>query len=254
MRGQPQGYHRSVDRGTGRRGIELRNNRIRSADAVPRGGRQHPARREGEPRQDSAQSKTPGMSGNSTRENRETLSTPVIGNSTGRLGKGMSSKSSSHVDGESDGREVPTKCPNNGGQPLAEGMEGRRPTKENIEQPTSLRTQSRASESRGLLGVREVARKDKHARFTALLHHVTVARLQDSFYALKREAAPGVDGTTWHEYKRTWTRNWWRSTSACTRERIERSRHGEPTLRKQMDDSVPWASRPWRTKSSSTQS
>ena len=80
-------------------------------------------------------------------------------------------------------------------------MEGRRPTKENIEQPTPPRTQSRSSESRGLLGVREVARKDDRARFTALLHHVTVPRLQESFYALKREAAPGVDGTTWREYE-----------------------------------------------------
>ena len=113
----------------------------------------------------------------------------------------MSPKATVDVGGESDGREVPTKCPNNGGQPSAEGMEGRRPTKENIEQPTPLRTQSRASESSGLFGVREVARKDKRAQFTALLHHVTVARLQESFYALKREAAPGVDGTTWREYE-----------------------------------------------------
>ena len=113
----------------------------------------------------------------------------------------MSPKATVDVGGESDGREVPTKCPNNGGQPPAEGMEGRRPAKENVEQATTLRTQSRASESSGLLGVREVARKDKRAQFTALLHHVTVARLQESFYALKREAAPGVDGTTWREYE-----------------------------------------------------
>jgi RNA-directed DNA polymerase len=113
----------------------------------------------------------------------------------------MSPKSTMYVGGESDGREVPTKCPNNGRQPPAEGMEGRRPAKENIEQSTSLRTQSRASESSGLLGVREVARKEKRTRFTALLHHVTVSRLQDSFYALKREAAPGVDTVTWHEYE-----------------------------------------------------
>ena len=113
----------------------------------------------------------------------------------------MSPKATVDVGGESDGREVPTKCPNNGGQLPAEGMEGRRPTKENVEQPTTLRTQSRASESSGLLGVREVARKEKRARFTALLHHVTVQRLQDSFYALKREAAPGVDAVTWYEYE-----------------------------------------------------
>jgi len=38
-------------------------------------------------------------------------------------------------------------------------------------------------------------------KFTALLHHLTVDLLQASFYALKREAAPGVDGTTWQEYE-----------------------------------------------------
>src|SRR2546428_13501004 len=102
------------------------------------------------------------MPGNSTRENRETPSMPVI--VAGRLEKGMSPKSSTHVDGESDGRIVPTKGSNKDGQPSAEGLEGRRPTKENIEQPTPLRTQNRTSESRGLLGVRSVARKDKEPR------------------------------------------------------------------------------------------
>jgi group II intron reverse transcriptase/maturase len=139
------------------------------------------------------------MSRNSTRENRETPSMPAT--AAGRLEKGMSSKSSVHVGGESDGRIVPTKGSNKDGQPAAESLEGRGPAKENIEQPTPPRTQSRTSESRGLLGVREVARKDKRAQFTALLHHVTVARLQDSFYALKRDAVPGVDGMTWREYE-----------------------------------------------------
>jgi group II intron reverse transcriptase/maturase len=90
---------------------------------------------------------------------------------------------------------------NKDGPPSAEGLEGRRPTKENTEQPTPPRTQSRTRESSGLPGVREVARKEKRTRFTALLHHVTVERLQESFYALKREAAPGVDGVTWREYE-----------------------------------------------------
>ena len=90
------------------------------------------------------------MHGNSTRENRETPSTPVGSMAAGRLEKAMSQKSNMHVGGESDGRVVPTKCPNKGGQPPAEGMEGRRPTKENIEQPTAPRTQSRTSESSGL--------------------------------------------------------------------------------------------------------
>jgi group II intron reverse transcriptase/maturase len=55
--------------------------------------------------------------------------------------------------------------------------------------------------SSGLQRVREVARKDRRARFTTLLHHVTVDLLRDSFHALKREAAPGVDGLTWPEYE-----------------------------------------------------
>ena len=69
----------------------------------------------------------------------------------------MSQKSNMHVGGESDGCVVPTKCPNNGGQPSAEGMEGRRPTKENIGQATAPRTQSRIGELSDLLGVREVS-------------------------------------------------------------------------------------------------
>src|SRR5689334_5415878 len=112
----------------------------------------------------------------------------------------MSRKSNMYAAGESDGRIVPAKCPNKGGQAPAEGMEGRRPTKENIGQATPPRTRSRTSESSALLGVREVARRDKQTRFTALLHHVTTGLLRDSYYALKREAGPGVDGVTWREY------------------------------------------------------
>src|SRR6266849_5560679 len=113
--------------------------------------RQHP--------QDSAQSETPGMYGNSTRKNRETPSTPVVEGVTGQLEKALSQKSNVHVGGESDGRVVPTKCPNNGSKPPAEGMEGRRPTKENIGQATAPRTQSRTSASSDLLGVRKAAGK-----------------------------------------------------------------------------------------------
>ena len=100
------------------------------------------------------------MYGNSTRENRETPSTPVVEGVAGRLEKALSQKSNTHVGGESDGRVVPTKCPNNGGRPPAEGMEGRRPTKENIGQATAPRTQSRTSASSDLLGVREAMRFD----------------------------------------------------------------------------------------------
>jgi group II intron reverse transcriptase/maturase len=56
--------------------------------------------------------------------------------------------------------------------------------------------------SNGLDRVREVARRDKDARFTALLHHVTPGLLLRSFDGLKKNAAPGTDGVTWREYER----------------------------------------------------
>jgi group II intron reverse transcriptase/maturase len=83
----------------------------------------------------------------------------------------------------------------------AEAVEERRAIKGNAVQPAMLRTQSRKSMSPGLQRVRTAARKDKDARFTALLHHVTVSQLKDSYLALKRQAAAGVDGVTWSEYQ-----------------------------------------------------
>lgn len=53
-----------------------------------------------------------------------------------------------------------------------------------------------------LEAVRQAAVRDRTTRFTALLHHVTPELLAASFFALKREAAPGVDGVTWDEYAR----------------------------------------------------
>jgi len=82
-----------------------------------------------------------------------------------------------------------------------EPVEGRRPTKGNAEQDAAPRTQCRTRASYGLQGVREAARRDRRVRFTSLLHHVTVEWLRESFYSLKKRAAPGVDGMTWREYE-----------------------------------------------------
>jgi RNA-directed DNA polymerase len=141
------------------------------------------------------------MYGNSTRENREALPTPDTKLGAGRLEKVMNHKSNMNVGGESHGRVVPAKCPNKDGKPLMEGVEGRRPAKENTEQTTASQTQSWGDALSGLHRVREAAKKDKRLRFTALLHHVSVHLLQNSFYSLKREAAPGVDGMTWKDYE-----------------------------------------------------
>src|SRR5207253_969129 len=141
------------------------------------------------------------MHGNFMRENREVPSTPDTQSCAGRLEKDVIQKSNMHVDGKSDGRAVPTKCPNKSGNPLAQGIEGRRPAKENTEQTTACQTQSWGNALSGLRGVREAAKRDKRLQFTALLHHVSVLLLESSFYALKRDAAPGVDGVTWTEYE-----------------------------------------------------
>jgi group II intron reverse transcriptase/maturase len=79
-------------------------------------------------------------------------------------------------------------------------VEERPLTKENMDQSNLCRTQSRESGTSGLGHVREAARRDGKLRFTALLHHVTVDLLRDSYYSLKKQAAPGVDGVTWEEY------------------------------------------------------
>src|SRR6201988_932444 len=90
---------------------------------------------------------------------------------------------------------------NNEASASAEAGEGRGRTRENIVQSNTSPTQSGERVSQGLRGVRQAASKRRQERFTALLHHVTIELLRDSFYALKRKAAPGVDGVTWKEYE-----------------------------------------------------
>ena len=54
--------------------------------------------------------------------------------------------------------------------------------------------------SQGLSGVRKRAKERKQEKFTALMHHLTVDLLRESYFALQRKAAPGVDGETWQQY------------------------------------------------------
>src|SRR5437879_10878500 len=106
-----------------------------------------------------------------------------------------------HVLEKSDCVVVPVNQPNKGGQPSAEVGEGRAQTKENIVQSHMHPTQSGQRMSQGLHGVRQAARKRKQERFTALLHHLNVGLLRDRFYALKRQASPGIDAVKWQEYE-----------------------------------------------------
>ena len=148
---------------------------------------------------DPAQSETPGMSGNSMRENRETplaagSSTPV------RLEKATSYTASMHASGESDEQVVPAKRSNKEEQSSAESVEGSCSTEGNTEETNTHRTQGRGRVSQGLRGVREAAGRDRKQKFTALLHHINLDLLRSSYLWLKRNAAPGVDGETWQQY------------------------------------------------------
>jgi len=102
---------------------------------------------------------------------------------------------------KSDSAIVAMKPANKAGRPAAEWVERRAGTKGNTDQPRTPRAQNRSGVSQGLERVRQAARQRKKERFTALLHHVTVDLLRESFYALKRKAAPGVDGLTWPDYE-----------------------------------------------------
>ncbi len=101
----------------------------------------------------------------------------------------------------SDCAILPMKLTNREDKTSAEPAEGRAQTKENDAQPHTHPTQGGARVSQGLGGVRQKARASKQERFTALLHHLTIDLLRESYYALQRSAAPGVDGVSWQQYE-----------------------------------------------------
>ena len=134
-------------------------------------------------------------------ENRETSETPAVKPGDRTVGEGDSRTAHANVPEESHDGIVPMNHSNKDERPLAENEEGRPSIKENAGQAHTYPTQSGDRVSQGLAGVRKAAREHKEMRFTALLHHLTIDLLRESFYSLKRKAAPGVDGITWQEYE-----------------------------------------------------
>jgi RNA-directed DNA polymerase len=104
---------------------------------------------------------------------------------------------------------VVTKPANKGGQPPAElverracpGLDPGAGAEGNVDQRNTHRAQNRERVTQALDRVRHAARQRTKERFTALLHHVNVDTLRVAFHALKRDAAPGVDGVTWTDYE-----------------------------------------------------
>src|ERR1700722_12099259 len=106
-----------------------------------------------------------------------------------------------HGHEKSDPAVVAMKPANKDGRPSAERVERRAGTEGNAEQRNTHRAQNRERVTQALDRVRHAARQRKKERFTALLHHVNVDTLRVAFQALKRDAAPGVDGVTWTDYE-----------------------------------------------------
>jgi RNA-directed DNA polymerase len=101
---------------------------------------------------------------------------------------------------KSDFAIVATKPTNKTGRQVAEPVERRAETEGNAGQQRMRRAQDRESVSQSLDRIRQAARQRKKERFTALFHHISPEMLRTAFFALRREAAPGVDGLTWRAY------------------------------------------------------
>jgi hypothetical protein len=103
--------------------------------------------------------------------------------------------------GKSDSAIVAGKPTNKAGQLAAESVEPSAEAKGNASQQSTRRAQDRERVSQALERIRQVARQRKKERFTSLFHHISVELLRVAFLALKRDAAPGVDGLTWQDYE-----------------------------------------------------
>jgi retron-type reverse transcriptase len=89
----------------------------------------------------------------------------------------------------------------------AEPVEPRAETKRNAGQQSTCGTQGQISVSQALERIRRVAKERKKEKLTSLLHHISIDLLDEAFFELKEEAAPGVDGLTWTEYEQNLDRN-----------------------------------------------
>jgi len=102
---------------------------------------------------------------------------------------------------KSDSVIVAVKSTNEAERSGSELMEPRAETEGKAIQQSTFRTQGRADASQALERIRQAARRNKKEEFTALLHHVTVDRLEEAFQAIAKDAAPGIDGVTWRDYE-----------------------------------------------------
>src|SRR5215216_4972005 len=156
-----------------------------------------------------------------------------------------------HGGGKSDEAIVAVKPANAAEQSAAELVEPRAEAKGNADQHSTGRVQSRGTVSQGLERIRQAARTKKKEKFTSLLHHISVAHLEEAFFALKEKAAAGVDGVTWRAYAENLASN-----LEDLHGRVQRGAYRALPSRRvynpsRMAGNVRWRSPRWRTRSSS---
>ena len=101
---------------------------------------------------------------------------------------------------QSDLAIVPMRAANKGASVPAESTEGRAGTKGNLRSQSTHRTQRRARVTQAAERIRQAATRKPKEKLTALMHHITTEALEAAYFSLKKDAAAGVDGVTWHEY------------------------------------------------------
>ena len=109
--------------------------------------------------------------------------------------------------GKSNSAIVAAKLVNKAGRLAAELVERRAGAKGKAAQRNTSRAQDRESVSQALDRIRKVAKERKKEKFTALFHHLSLDLLEQAFFELKDNAAPGVDGLTWTDYEADLERN-----------------------------------------------
>ena len=154
--------------------------------------------------------------------------------------------------GKSDGPVVPAKPANKAAVAAAESVEERRPAEGNTASKTRPGHSAGPGAPSALDRVREVARRDKEARFTALLHHVDVDSPAGGLLGDPSEGRAGggrgdvgrLRAGVWRPTSRT-------CTSGCTQGVTGRDRHAGRTSRRRTGGNGRSASPRWRTRSSS---
>src|ERR1700756_1507307 len=121
--------------------------------------------------------------------------------------EGEEPKPMMHERGKSDSAVGAVKPANKAERSAAELVEQRAGTKGNADQQSTRRAQDRESVSQALARIQQVAKQRKKEKFTTLFHHISVELLRLSFFEIKKDAAPGVDGLMWQDYEAGLDRN-----------------------------------------------